>query len=180
MALIGAPIHPSGVGFTRPPKYVTDPEHWEYDGVHFDGREIPALPEDPATLPKIVITGTVPDTDPDTVWQTSEWTEERTGGGPGPIYAAFLDAVESFDDKNVEYFEWSYNHGEWNPRLVVEDGDISHTDEQGGGVPRVIPAKIIPDKRAAAAALPSPLEDLKAPKVEDLPTMESLGLNFDN
>lgn len=164
MALIGEPpTHPSG-RISRPPKYVTDPQHWEYDGVHFDGREKTPPPETASELAKIVITGVVPDTDPGTVWQTAMWTEERTGGGPGDIYASFLDAVESFDNSGFytsQYYEWAYmGDGEWSPRFEVEDGEVSPTDESAG-MPRVIAAKIIPDKRAAAAALPSPLADLK-------------------
>lgn len=134
-------IYPSQ-GHARPPKYVTDPQNWEYDESNFDGRLRAQVPTDGSEPEKFV---DLPDPSKSVVWVTAEWTEERSGGGPDKLFASFLDAVESFDEDGDIYYHWRKSHGEWFPRLMwsSDRGRYIEPDESCG-LPRVIPMRIIP------------------------------------
>lgn len=127
----------------RPPMYVLDPANWEWDKENFDGRRKTPIPADTSGLEKF--SDALPtDVEPGIVWVTAEWTNERSGGGPGNVYESFTDAVADFDTDGRTYYGWHYEaDGEWNPNLVEEDGEIFRPDEAGYGVPRVLRSGII-------------------------------------
>lgn len=82
------------------------------------------------------------------VFQTSVWTEERGGGGPGMVYRSFLDALASFDLDGAEYLGWKPDSGgEWNPEYIrhtLPTPEVCELDEgMGHDIPRVIPTKVL-------------------------------------